>query len=229
MQRETQTSDHVLVDVLDRVLDKGIVIDAAVRVSIVGVELLGVDARVVVASIETYLMHADTIAYTDMAAAPRRDPLPTQTPAPTPTLFVEPIESVPAPSASTVGTEADSGSAAHPDAAPARPPSEPDVTAGPGTAGGSGLTVEPGGTADADGPGLTVEPGATADADGPGLTVEPGAASDPDGPALTVEPAGSAEQADDAEGLPPGAVRAEPGGESAPGQERVVPGEADAP
>jgi gas vesicle structural protein len=130
MPREIQTSDHVLVDVLDRVLDKGIVIDAAVRVSIVGVELLGVDARVVVASIETYLMHADTIAYTDMAAAPRRDPHPTRTPAQTPTLFVEPIESVPAPSASPAATDAESGAAAHPDVAPAHPPSEPDVTAG---------------------------------------------------------------------------------------------------
>ena len=62
-----------LADVLDRVLDKGIVIDAAVRVSVAGVELLGVDARVVVASIETYLLHADTLASTDMVAAPPRE------------------------------------------------------------------------------------------------------------------------------------------------------------
>jgi len=63
-----------LVEVLDRVLDKGIVVDAAVRVSVVGVELLGVDARVVVASIQTYLRHADDLAYTAMAAFPQPRP-----------------------------------------------------------------------------------------------------------------------------------------------------------
>ena len=47
-----------LIDVLDRVLDKGIVIDAWMRVSLVGIELLTVEARVVVASIETYLVKA---------------------------------------------------------------------------------------------------------------------------------------------------------------------------
>jgi gas vesicle structural protein len=46
-------------EVLERVLDKGIVIDAAVRVSVIGIELLRVDAWVVVASIETYLGHDD--------------------------------------------------------------------------------------------------------------------------------------------------------------------------
>jgi gas vesicle structural protein len=75
MPLESGSSGHVLVDVLDRVLDKGIVIDAAVRISVVGIELLGVDARVVVASIETYLLHADTLAYTDLAAGPRRGPV----------------------------------------------------------------------------------------------------------------------------------------------------------
>jgi gas vesicle structural protein len=49
------------VDVLDHVLDKGIVIDAWVRVAVVGIDLLTVDARVVVASIETYLKHTATI------------------------------------------------------------------------------------------------------------------------------------------------------------------------
>jgi ketosteroid isomerase-like protein len=48
------------VEVLDRVLDKGIVIDAWLRVSLAGIDLLRVDARVVVASIETYLKYADT-------------------------------------------------------------------------------------------------------------------------------------------------------------------------
>lgn len=70
MSLERDSSGSNLVDVLDRVLDKGIVIDASVRVSVVGIELLGVDARVVVASIVTYLRHADALANTDLAAGP---------------------------------------------------------------------------------------------------------------------------------------------------------------
>jgi hypothetical protein len=90
MTLEGGESGFVLVDVLDRVLDKGIVIDAAVRVSVVGIELLGVDARVVVASIETYLLHADTLAYTDLAAAPRRDAAPAAaSPPPPEVLYAE--------------------------------------------------------------------------------------------------------------------------------------------
>jgi hypothetical protein len=50
-----------LIDVLDRVLDKGIVIDAWVRISLVGIDLITVEARVVVASIETYLRYADAL------------------------------------------------------------------------------------------------------------------------------------------------------------------------
>ena len=45
---------HSLVDVLDRVLDKGLVIDAALSVSLAGIEIVGVDAQIVVASIQTY-------------------------------------------------------------------------------------------------------------------------------------------------------------------------------
>ena len=86
MPLDNDSSGPVLVDVLDRVLDKGIVIDAAVRVSVVGIELLSVDARVVVASIETYLRHADTLAYTAMAAAPATV-LPDK-----PVLYVEPVD-----------------------------------------------------------------------------------------------------------------------------------------
>src|SRR5204863_9931631 len=50
-----------LIDVLDRVLDKGIVIDAWVRVSLVGIDLITVEARVVVASIDTYLKYSEAI------------------------------------------------------------------------------------------------------------------------------------------------------------------------
>ncbi len=55
-----------LADVLDVVLDKGIVIDAYARVSLIGIELLTVDARVVVASVDTYLRFAEAVNRLDM-------------------------------------------------------------------------------------------------------------------------------------------------------------------
>jgi len=58
-----------LVEVLDRILDKGIVIDAWVRVSLVGIEILAIEARVVVASVETYLKYAEAIGLTAPATA----------------------------------------------------------------------------------------------------------------------------------------------------------------
>src|SRR5687768_2301609 len=59
-----------LIDVLDRVLDKGIVIDAWVRLSLVGIDLLTVEARVVVASIDTYLKFSEAVGATTMVARP---------------------------------------------------------------------------------------------------------------------------------------------------------------
>jgi gas vesicle structural protein len=59
-----------LIDVLDRVLDKGIVIDAWVRVSLVGIDLITVEARIVVASIETYLRYAEALGITAPASLP---------------------------------------------------------------------------------------------------------------------------------------------------------------
>jgi hypothetical protein len=50
-----------LYDVLDLILDKGIVVDAFVRVSVVGIELITVDARVVIASVDTYLRYAEAV------------------------------------------------------------------------------------------------------------------------------------------------------------------------
>jgi gas vesicle structural protein len=60
-----------LADVLEVVLDKGIVIDVWARVSIIGIEILTVEARVVIASVETYLRYAEAIGLTALAAAPR--------------------------------------------------------------------------------------------------------------------------------------------------------------
>ncbi len=59
-----------LVDVLDRILDKGLVIDAWVRVSVVGLELITIEARVVIASVDTYLRYAQAIGLTPMASRP---------------------------------------------------------------------------------------------------------------------------------------------------------------
>src|SRR5918992_808828 len=59
-----------LIDVLDRVLDKGIVIDAWVRVSLVGIDLITVEARVVVASIDTYLKYAEAVGQVSTASRP---------------------------------------------------------------------------------------------------------------------------------------------------------------
>jgi hypothetical protein len=61
-----------LIDVLDRVLDKGIVIDAWVRVSLVGIDLITVEARVVVASIDTYLKYSEAVGAAASAARPER-------------------------------------------------------------------------------------------------------------------------------------------------------------
>jgi len=58
-----------LADVLEVLLDKGLVIDAFVRVSLVGIELLTVDARVVVASVDTYLRFAEAVNRLDLLQA----------------------------------------------------------------------------------------------------------------------------------------------------------------
>jgi gas vesicle structural protein len=55
-----------LADVLDVVLDKGIVIDAYIRVSLVGIELLTIDARIVIASVDTYLRFAEAVNRLDL-------------------------------------------------------------------------------------------------------------------------------------------------------------------
>src|SRR5687767_299905 len=70
MAVERAPSGSSLIDVLDRVLDKGIVIDAYVRVSLVGIDLVSVEARIVVASVETYLRYAEAIGVTTFASRP---------------------------------------------------------------------------------------------------------------------------------------------------------------
>lgn len=70
MAVERAPAGNSLIDVLDRVLDKGIVIDAYVRVSLVGIDLVSVEARIVVASVETYLKYAEAIGMTGVASRP---------------------------------------------------------------------------------------------------------------------------------------------------------------
>jgi hypothetical protein len=73
MPVERTTGGTSLIDVLDRVLDKGIVIDAWVRVSLVGIDLITVEARVVVASIETYLKYSEAVGTLTPASRPAMD------------------------------------------------------------------------------------------------------------------------------------------------------------
>ena len=71
MAVERVSGGSSLIDVLDRVLDKGIVIDAWVRISLVGIDLITVEARVVVASIDTYLKYADAVGMMGLVSRPQ--------------------------------------------------------------------------------------------------------------------------------------------------------------
>jgi|SRR5690349_4763167 hypothetical protein len=63
----SRPSPSGLADVIDTILDKGLVIDAYVRVSLVGIELLTIDARVVIASVDTYLRFAEAVNRLDIS------------------------------------------------------------------------------------------------------------------------------------------------------------------
>lgn len=68
MAVEKSMASSSLVEVVDRILDKGVVVDAWVRVSLVGIELLAVEIRAVVASVETWLKYAEAVGLTASAA-----------------------------------------------------------------------------------------------------------------------------------------------------------------
>ena len=68
---EHQPGGSRLLDVLDRILDKGIVIDAWIRFQLVGIDLITIDARIIVASIETYLNYAESLGWSGHAALPQ--------------------------------------------------------------------------------------------------------------------------------------------------------------
>jgi gas vesicle structural protein len=65
-----------LADVIDVILDKGLVIDAYVRVSLIGIEILTIDARIVIASVDTYLRFAEAVGRLNLAEADESKGLP---------------------------------------------------------------------------------------------------------------------------------------------------------
>ena len=65
MAVEKAIASSSLVEVVDRILDKGIVVDAWVRISLVGIELLAIEARVVVAGVDTFLKYAEAVGLLD--------------------------------------------------------------------------------------------------------------------------------------------------------------------
>jgi len=69
MAVEKTNASSSLVEVIDRILDKGVVIDAWARVSLVGIELLAIEVRVVLAGVETYLKYAEAVGLTAQAEA----------------------------------------------------------------------------------------------------------------------------------------------------------------
>ena len=69
MAVQTSMASSGLAEVLDRILDKGLVLDAWVRVSLLGLEILTVEARIVLAGVETFLKYAEAIGLTAPATA----------------------------------------------------------------------------------------------------------------------------------------------------------------
>jgi hypothetical protein len=65
-----------LAEVIDIILDKGLVIDAYVRVSLIGIEILTIDARIVIASVDTYLRFAEAVNRLDLTQADQSQGLP---------------------------------------------------------------------------------------------------------------------------------------------------------
>ena len=70
MAVEKAIASSSLAEVIDRILDKGLVVDAWVRVSLVGIELLAIEARVVVAGVDTWLKYAEAVGLTSSEAVP---------------------------------------------------------------------------------------------------------------------------------------------------------------
>jgi hypothetical protein len=72
----SRPSPSGLADVIDIILDKGLVIDAYVRVSLIGIEILTIDARIVIASVDTYLRFAEAVNRLDLTETGNAEGLP---------------------------------------------------------------------------------------------------------------------------------------------------------
>jgi gas vesicle structural protein len=72
----TRPAPSGLAEVIDIILDKGLVIDAYVRVSLIGIEILTIDARIVIASVDTYLRFAEAVNRLDLQQADQSQGLP---------------------------------------------------------------------------------------------------------------------------------------------------------
>ena len=68
MAIEKSMASSSLAEVIDRILDKGVVVDAWVRVSLVGIEILAIEARAVVSGVDTFLKYAEAVGLTAAAA-----------------------------------------------------------------------------------------------------------------------------------------------------------------
>ncbi len=64
MAIQKSVASSSLAEVVDRILDKGVVVDAFVRVALVGIELIAIEARAVIASVETWLKYAEAVGLT---------------------------------------------------------------------------------------------------------------------------------------------------------------------
>lgn len=64
MAVEKTVASSSLAEVVDRILDKGVVIDAFIRVSLVGIELVSIEIRAIIASVDTYLRYAEAVGLT---------------------------------------------------------------------------------------------------------------------------------------------------------------------
>src|SRR2546423_8960403 len=71
-----RSSSSGLYDVLELILDKGLVIDVFVRVSLIGIEILTIDARIVIASVDTYLRFAEAVGRLNIAQDDQSEGLP---------------------------------------------------------------------------------------------------------------------------------------------------------
>jgi hypothetical protein len=67
MAVEKTMASSSLAEVVDRILNKGVVVDAWVRISLVGIEILAIEARVVVSGVDTFLKYAEAVGLTAAA------------------------------------------------------------------------------------------------------------------------------------------------------------------